>query len=87
MENGSITSSHVQPMVKRARLIPTLKKPALHSSDIINYRLLSLHALFLILECTVYNQLSDYLSKTNLQEPNQCGKAAHSTETAHFGCR
>ncbi|KAK3523833.1 hypothetical protein QTP70_010443 [Hemibagrus guttatus] len=82
--NGSITSGHVPTAFKKAKVIPILKKPALDPSDISNYSLVSLLSfLSKILECIVYNQLSDYLLQNNLHDPNKSGfKAAHSTETA-----
>ncbi|KAK3574248.1 hypothetical protein QTP86_004395 [Hemibagrus guttatus] len=91
--NGSLTSGPVPIAFKKARVIPKvdpgfpqvfLKKHALDPSDISNYRPVSLLSfLSKILECTVYNQLSDYLLQNNLHDPNQSGfKAAHSTETA-----
>ncbi|KAK3550644.1 hypothetical protein QTP70_002345 [Hemibagrus guttatus] len=82
--NGSLTSGHVPTAFKKVRVIPILKKPALDPSDISNYRPVSLLSfLSKILECIVYNQLSDYLLQNNLHDPNQSGfKAAHSTETA-----
>ncbi|KAK3517289.1 hypothetical protein QTP70_002930 [Hemibagrus guttatus] len=82
--NGSLTSGHIPTAFKKARVIPTLKKPALDSSDISNYRPVSLLSfLSKILERVVCNQLSDYLMQNNLHDPNQSGfKAAHSTETA-----
>ncbi|KAK3522475.1 hypothetical protein QTP86_014092, partial [Hemibagrus guttatus] len=36
--NGSITSGHVPTAFKKARVIPILKRPALDTSDISNYR-------------------------------------------------
>ncbi|KAK3545874.1 hypothetical protein QTP70_016449 [Hemibagrus guttatus] len=82
--NGSLTSGHVPTAFKKARVIPILKKPALDTSDISNYRPVSLLSfLSKILERVVCNQLSDYLMQNNLHDPNQSGfKAAHSTETA-----
>ncbi|KAK3506532.1 hypothetical protein QTP70_006560 [Hemibagrus guttatus] len=82
--NGSLTSGHVPTVFKKARVIPTLKKPALDPSDISNYRPVSLLSfLSKTLARIVCNQLSDYLLQNNLHEPNQSGfKAAHSTETA-----
>ncbi|KAK3529297.1 hypothetical protein QTP70_027733 [Hemibagrus guttatus] len=82
--NGSLTSGHVPTVFKKARVIPILKKSALHPSDISNYRPVSLLSfLSKNLERVVCNQLSDYLMQNNLHDPNQSGfKAAHSTETA-----
>ncbi|MCI4378843.1 hypothetical protein PGIGA_G00220900 [Pangasianodon gigas] len=82
--NGFITSGHVPTAFKGTRVIPILKKPTLVPFDISNYRPVSLVSfLSKILERTVYNQLSLYLSQNNLQDPNQSGfKPAHSTETA-----
>ncbi|MCJ8736954.1 hypothetical protein PDJAM_G00018110 [Pangasius djambal] len=74
---------HVPTSFKKARVIPILKKPSLDPSDISNYRPVSLLSfLSKTLECTVYNQLSLYLSQNNLQDPNQSDfKPEHSTET------
>ncbi|KAK3517255.1 hypothetical protein QTP70_001470 [Hemibagrus guttatus] len=41
--NGSLTSGHIPTAFKKARVIPILKKPALDSSDISNYRPNNLH--------------------------------------------
>ncbi|KAK3521832.1 hypothetical protein QTP70_018558, partial [Hemibagrus guttatus] len=41
--NGSLTSGHVPTAFKKARVIPTLKKPALDPSDFSNYRPNNLH--------------------------------------------
>ncbi|KAK3537073.1 hypothetical protein QTP70_001225, partial [Hemibagrus guttatus] len=61
--NGSLTSGHLPTVFKKARVIPILKKPALDPSEISNYSPVSLLSfLSKILECVVYNQLSDYIS-------------------------
>ena len=61
-----------------------LKKPTLKLAQVENYRLVSLLPyLSKILECTVYNQVSEFLSENNQYDPNQSGfKQSHSTETA-----
>ncbi|KAK3508066.1 hypothetical protein QTP70_012243 [Hemibagrus guttatus] len=83
--NGSLTSGHLPTAFKISRVIPILKKPALDPSDS-NYRPVSLLSfLSKIIECIVYNQLSDYLQQNKLCGLNQSGfKATHSTETALF---
>ncbi|XP_072530520.1 uncharacterized protein, partial [Salminus brasiliensis] len=82
--NSSLSSGQVPSAFKSARVVPILKKPTLDSLDIGNYRPISLLSLLSkILERSVYNQLSLFLTLNNLQDPNQSGfKAAHSTETA-----
>jgi len=68
--------------VKTARIKPLLKKPTLDTTDIRNYRLVSLLSfLSKTLERAVSTQLSSYLSQNNLLDPHQSGfKAAHSTK-------
>ena len=82
--NTSITSGCVPSAFKAARVTPLLKKPTLDSSDVKNYRPVSLLPfLSKTLERVVSNQLSLHLSQNNLLDPNQSGfKPAHSTETA-----
>uniref|UniRef100_A0AAR2KZX5 Reverse transcriptase domain-containing protein n=1 Tax=Pygocentrus nattereri TaxID=42514 RepID=A0AAR2KZX5_PYGNA len=82
--NSSLSSGMVPSSFKAARVVPILKKPSLDGTDINNYRPVSLLSfLSKILERAVYNQLSVFLSKNQLQDPNQSGfKPAHSTETA-----
>ncbi|KAI4875881.1 hypothetical protein NFI96_009458 [Prochilodus magdalenae] len=82
--NCSLSSGHVPQAFKTARVVPILRKPSLDSSDISSYRPVSLLSfLSKILERTVDNQLSFFLSQNQLQDINQSGfKSAHSTETA-----
>jgi len=67
-----------------SRIKPLLKKPTLDTTDIRNYRPVSLLSFFSkTLECTVSIQLSSYLSQNNLLDPHRSGfKAVHSTEMA-----
>ncbi|KAL7841619.1 hypothetical protein SRHO_G00253100 [Serrasalmus rhombeus] len=80
--NKFLASGEVPSTFKTARVLPILKKPMLDSSDVNNYRPVSLHSFLLkILERVVYNQLS--LSYTEPAPGPQPGfKPAHSTETA-----
>ena len=61
-----------------------LKKPTLNPAQVENYRPVSLLPfLSKILERTVFNQVSEFLSENNLYDPNQSSfKQGHSTETA-----
>ena len=61
-----------------------LKKVSLDSSDVKNYRHVSLLPfLSKILEKVVFKQVSDFLSQNNLLHAKQSGfKSGHSTETA-----
>ena len=69
---------------KTATVKPLLKKPALESADIQNYRPVSLLSfLSKTLERAVYNQLSSYLSENDLLDPHQSGfRTGHLTEMA-----
>ncbi|KAL7846620.1 hypothetical protein SRHO_G00216000, partial [Serrasalmus rhombeus] len=82
--NKSLASGEVPSTFKTARVLPILKKPMLDSSDVNNYRPVSLLSfLSKVLERAAYNQLSFFLTQNQLQELNQSGfKPAHSTETA-----
>ncbi|KAL7841444.1 hypothetical protein SRHO_G00251350, partial [Serrasalmus rhombeus] len=82
--NKSMSSGEVPSTFKNARVLPILKKSTLESSDVNNYRPVSLLSfLSKIIKCAVYNQLSLLLTQNQLQDPNQSGfKPAHSTETA-----
>ena len=70
--------------LQTARIKPLLKKPTLKTTDIQNYRPISLLSfLSKTLERAVANQLSSYLSSNNLLDPHQSSfKKAQSTKTA-----
>uniref|UniRef100_A0A8C5D126 Reverse transcriptase domain-containing protein n=1 Tax=Gadus morhua TaxID=8049 RepID=A0A8C5D126_GADMO len=82
--NSSLTSGIVPASLKTARIKPLLKKTTLNTTDIQDYRPVSLLSFpSKTLERAVANQLSSYLSSNNLLDPHQSGfKKAHSTETA-----
>ncbi|KAL7841116.1 hypothetical protein SRHO_G00248070 [Serrasalmus rhombeus] len=76
--NKSLASGKVPSTFKTARVLPILMKPMLDSSDVNNYRTVSLLSFLLKI---VYKSTFS-LSHTE-QDPNQSGfKPAHSTETA-----
>ncbi|CDQ78690.1 unnamed protein product [Oncorhynchus mykiss] len=81
--NSSLTTGSVPSDFKMARVSSLLKKPTLDSSDVKNYRPVSLLSfLSKTLEGVVSDQLSRYLSQNNLLDPNQLGfKTGQSTET------
>ncbi|XP_076850097.1 uncharacterized protein LOC143499240 [Brachyhypopomus gauderio] len=82
--NNSLVLGHVPTVFKMARVVPILKKATLDTSDMNNYRPVSLLSfLSKTLERAVYGQLSLFLTQNQLHDPNQSGfKRAHSTETA-----
>jgi len=82
--NNSLNSGLFPTTFKSARNKPLLKKPTLDTTDIRNYRPVSLLSfLSKTLERAASTQLSSYLSQNNLPDPHQSGfKAAHSTKTA-----
>ena len=82
--NSSLTSGIVPASFKTARIKPLLKKTTLNTTEIQNYRPVSLLSfLSKTLERAIANQMSSYLSSNNLLDPHQSGfKKAHSTETA-----
>ncbi len=69
---------------KQARVTPLLKKPALNTSLIENYRPVSLLPFIAkILKRVVFNQVSMFLSQNNKLDAKQSDfRSGHSTETA-----
>ena len=82
--NSSLTTGVFPTAFKQARVTPLLKKPTLNPAQVENYRPISLLPfLSKVLERTVFNQVSEFLSENNLYDPNQSGfKPGHYTETA-----
>ena len=67
-----------------ARVTPLLKRPSLDPTQVENYRPVSLLTLLSkTIERAASKQVTEFLSKNNLLDPNQSGfKSGHSTETA-----
>ena len=80
--NNSLRSGVVPNILKRAIIIPSLKKASLDHNILKNYRPVS-NLSFKILERVVSKQLTDYMNVHNLHESLQSAyKQFHSTETA-----
>lgn len=82
--NKSLTSSTVPDIMKKAAILPILKKHNLDSENLNNYHPISnLSFVSNTLEKVVAKRLDTHLTKNNLHEPSQSAyKKFHSTETA-----
>ena len=82
--NASLSSGTVPASFKHALVKPLIKKPSLANELMKNYRPISnLPFLSKILEKVVLKQLTDHMTKNNLNEKMQSAyKPLHSTETA-----
>ena len=69
---------------KVAQVTPLLKKPSLDPTQVENYRPVSILTLLSkTIERAASKQVTEFLSRNNLLDPNQSGfKSGHSTETA-----
>jgi hypothetical protein len=82
--NKSLASSTVPDIMKKAVIVPILKKANLDPENLKNYRPISnLSFVSKILEKVVANRLNMHLETNNLNEPMQSAyRKFHSTETA-----
>jgi hypothetical protein len=82
--NASLTSSCVPSELKKAVVIPIIKKSDADKEVLKNYRPISnLPFLGKIIEKTVAQQLNEHITGQNMQEPMQSAyRKHHSTETA-----
>jgi hypothetical protein len=82
--NASLSSGVVPGAFKIARVTPMIKKPSLDPALLANYRPVSnLPFLSKALERVVNQQLTQHLTRNDLQDPMQSAyRAHHSTETA-----
>src|SRR4029434_1338291 len=82
--NASFNSGTFPSLFKVARVTPLLKKPSLDPTQVETYRRVSLLTLLSkTIERAASKQVTEFLSKNNLLDPNQSGfKSGHSTETA-----
>ena len=81
--NASFNSGTFPSLFKVARVTPLLKKPSLDPTQVENYRPVSLLTLLSkTIERAASKQVTEFLSRNNLLDPNQSGfKSGHSTET------
>ena len=82
--NLSLKSGYMPPALKKAVLLPTLKKPILDYQEFANFRPISyLKMVSKVIEKVVSSRLIGYLHENNLQELFQSAyKRYHSCETA-----
>ncbi len=82
--NESLSSGTMPDQLKKAMVLPILKKPHLDAQVLNNYRPVSnLPYLSKIIERVVATQLQGYLTENSLLEPLQSAyREHHSTETA-----
>src|SRR4029434_1523260 len=84
--NASFNSGTFPSSFKVARVTPLLKKPSLDPTPVGNYRPVSLLTLLSkTIERAASKQVTEFLARNNLLDPNQSGfKSGHSTETDWF---
>src|SRR4029434_431936 len=82
--NASFNSGTIPSLFKVARVTPLLKKPSLDPPPVGNHRPVSpLTLSSKTIERAASKQVTEFLSRTDLLDPNQSGfKSGHSTETA-----